>query len=101
VQFATSNAQTIAASPRIRLGTTSVADIEDAWDAYLASMPIGGVRVAGAPAGRLLREGLTKAILCGLPGVESVNLTTPSSDVVMGASEIIDPTYVITPEWVP
>jgi hypothetical protein len=63
-------------------------------------MPIGGVRVSGAPAGRLLREALAKEILCGLPGVESVSLTQPAADVILGASEIIDPTYIITPEWV-
>lgn len=92
-------AQTITATPRIRAGTTTVAEIEAAITAYLDSMPLGGVRVAGAPAGRLLPEKITQVVLCQFAGVESFNLSEPAAPVVLGRSDYIIPTYNITPEW--
>lgn len=94
------NPQTISLRPRIQVGTSSVADIEAAITAYLDSMPLGGVMVAGASNGRLLPEAITRAVLCGLSGVESVGLLLPAAPVVMGATDYIVPTFDIVPEWV-
>lgn len=91
----------VVSAPRIRVGTTSVAELEAAWQAYFDSMPIGGVRVAGAPAGRLLPEYLTRIALCELSGIESVSLSDPDEPLVMARDEIITGVFTTTPEWVP
>jgi phage-related baseplate assembly protein len=98
--IASANPQTITARPRIRAGTTTVAQLEAAWTAYLDAMPLGGVLIAGASNGRLLREKLTQIALCTLDGVESVDLQTPAADVILGATDYIVPTYDIVPEWI-
>lgn len=92
--------QAIISAPRIKVGTTTVAVLEAAWQAYLDAMPIGGVRVAGAPAGRLLPEALTRTALCTLTGVESVSLTTPAAAVVLAPNEVVTGVFTTTPEFV-
>lgn len=91
----------VVATPRIRVGTTTVDELQDAWQAYADALPIGGTRVAGATAGRFLREGLTRVALCQLSGVESVGLVTPAADVLLARDEIVRLTFTVTPEWIP
>lgn len=92
-------ARTITAAPRIRTGSTTVAEIEAAITEYLDSMPLGGVRVAGAPAGRLLPEVLARVVLCQFSGVDSFGLSDPAAPEILGRDDYIVPAYAITPEW--
>jgi uncharacterized phage protein gp47/JayE len=101
VQAANVVVQQVTSSPRIRVGTTTVAEYEAAIQAYLDALPIGGTKIAGGGAGRLLREGITRTCLCGLTGVESVGLTVPAADVVLGRDDIVTATFTTTPEWIP
>lgn len=91
----------VVSAPRIKVGTTTVLQLETAWQDYFDSMPIGGVRVAGAPAGRLLPEYLTRIALCELSGIESVSLSDPDEPLVMARDEIITGNFTTSPEWVP
>lgn len=100
VQAASVVTQAIVYSPRIFSGTT-VAAMNARITAMLDALPIGGTPVAGAPAGRLLRDKIAEALLCatGLR-VQSVGLTTPATDIVLGATDIVKGAYTVTPELV-
>ena len=101
VQAANVVTQQVTSAPRILTGTTTVAELEAAWQDYADSMPIGGVLVAGAVAGRFLPEKLTRIALCELSGIESVSLTVPSAPVVLGRDDIVSLTFTTVPEWIP
>lgn len=102
VTAATERTIDITSAPRIKVGTTTVAQLETSWQVdVLDQMPIGGVRIAGAPAGRLLPESLTRWALCELLGIESVSLTDPDEPVVLARDEIVIGNFTTTPEWVP
>ncbi len=90
--------QAITLTPRIRTGTTTASEVEAAILALVNSIPIGGTRIAGAAAGRLLRDQIIAAVMA-LPGVTSVGLSVPATDVVLGGTDIIEPTFSITPEF--
>lgn len=92
------NAQAITLAPRVRLGTTTQAEIEAAILALCNALPIGGTRIAGAVAGRLLRDAIIVAV-GSLPGVTSVGLTAPAADVVLGGTDIVSPTITCVPEF--
>lgn len=88
---------TIRIRARAQAGVT-VATVTARLDRLLLlEMPIGGWRVVGAVAGRLLREKITEALLCR-EGVLSVGLELPASDVVLGPTDIVVPTYDIEVE---
>lgn len=90
--------QAITLTPRIRAGTTTAAEVEAAILALVNSIPIGGTRIAGAAAGRLLRDQIIAAVMA-LPGVTSVGLSVPATDIVLGGTDIIDPVFTVTPEF--
>lgn len=87
------NPQVIKARPTVGPGVTA-AQIQALLQAALDSMPIGGWPIVNAPAGRLLREKLTEALLCK-GGAQSANVITPAADIVLGPTEIIGPTFDI------
>jgi hypothetical protein len=93
-------AQAIVLSPTVPKGTLT-GDITDAIDRMLDALPIGGTVPAGAVVGKLLTEAIAKPILCdsGGIGARSVGLATPAADVVLGATDIVIPSYTVTPEY--
>jgi uncharacterized phage protein gp47/JayE len=98
VQAASVVTQPITYAPRVLAGT-NVDALNAELQTMLDEMPIGGVRIAGAPAGRLLRERIHSALLCR-QGVQSVGLTVPAADVVLGATDVVQGQYTVTPETV-
>jgi hypothetical protein len=86
--------------PRILRGTSTAEDCRLSVVNALNTMPIGGHKVAGSDAGRLLRDYLAQAVLCKLNGVTSAGVVTPAVDEVLGATDIVDTSDVtIEPEF--
>lgn len=79
--------------PIMPAGTTN-AQVQAIVQGVLDSMPIGGWPVAGAVAGRFLMERISEALLCK-NGAKGAGIISPAGDVILGATEIIDPTYDI------
>lgn len=88
--------QSIVATPRVYAGTTEAALISSA-NQIINAMPIGGWHISGAVAGRFLRERVTEAWLCR-NGVQSSGLITPPADVILGATDVVIPSYSLTLE---
>lgn len=96
VSAATNVNQAITYAPRVPSGLTEATmntRIQDMLDA----MPIGGVLISGAAAGRLLREKIAEVLLCDL-GVQSSNISLPAADVILGATDIVTGVFTCTPE---
>jgi phage-related baseplate assembly protein len=92
--------QSIVYAPRVTASFNATA-ANAAVQAMLDALPIGGVLIQGASAGRLLREAITEVLLCNATlGVQSVGLSTPSADVVLGATDIVTGVFTVTPETV-
>lgn len=85
--------QLIKLRPRVLKGTT-VANIQAVIDQVLSEMPLGGWTVSGLSSGRLLREKITEPLLCR-NGVQTAGLEEPATDVVLGPTDYIVPTYDI------
>lgn len=80
--------------PIVNAGVTA-AQLQTLLENVLAlDMPIGGWHVQGDPVGYLLRERLTEALLCK-NGAKSAGLITPATDVVLGSTDVIAPTWDI------
>jgi uncharacterized phage protein gp47/JayE len=90
--------QTIEYTPRIYAGTT-ITQMNLAIQAMLDAMPIGGDMIAGASAGRLLREKINQVLLCTV-GAYTSGLITPATDIVLGATDTVTGTFDCTPETV-
>jgi len=89
--------QSVVYSPTVPKGTT-VAAMNAAMQDALDAMPIGGVIPAGAVVGKLLPERLAKVILCTFGGT-SAGLTTPASEVILGATDVVQGSFTCTPEY--
>lgn len=90
--------QAIVYNPRVAAGTEA-STLDAAVQAMLDALPIGGRVVSGSVAGRLLRDDIAECLLCnGSLGVRTVGLVTPSADVVLGATDIVQGVYTTTPE---
>lgn len=89
--------QVIKVRPRVAVGTTS-GQIQTLLQATLDAMPIGGWRIVGAPAGRLLRERLSEALLCR-NGARSAGIITPEDDPILGGTDIVIPTWDIEVDY--
>jgi uncharacterized phage protein gp47/JayE len=87
-------------APRVRAGVTATRIQQYLDKVILYDMPIGGWVIAAGVAGRLLREKLAEVLLCQ-GGAYSAGIVSPSTDLVLGATDIIDPTYTINPEVIP
>jgi hypothetical protein len=87
------NSQNIVVRPRVPQGMTA-AQVQAILQATLDTMPIGGWTVVGAPAGRLLPERLTEALLCK-NGASSAGVVTPAAPVILAANEIVAPIFDI------
>lgn len=82
-------------APRVSAGVTA-AQLNAAIQTMLDALPIGGILIAGASAGRLLRESITTTLLCnGGLGVQSVGLTAPSSDIVLGPADVVQGNFTV------
>lgn len=93
---ATSTTQTIQAAitvdRRYALQTTE-ATIEAALEAWLGALPIGGERIpSSAAVGKLYRDSIRR-VLFAQPGVLLADLLTPSTDVTLSASRIVNPIF--------
>lgn len=88
--------QAITLNPRVFAGVT-VAQVEAKVRAAVDAHPIGGYLVAGAVAGRLLRERLSEALLCG-DLAQTAGIDSPTDDVVLGATDVVEPTFTTTLE---
>jgi uncharacterized phage protein gp47/JayE len=89
--------QSVVYSPHVPRGT-SVSTLNAAIQSAFDAMPIGGILIPGAVAGRLLRETISDAINCNL-GARSTGLVTPSADVVLGATDVVQGVFSVTPEY--
>jgi phage-related baseplate assembly protein len=88
--------QSIVLNPRTYAGVTA-AQVEAAVRRAVDAHPIGGYVVSGASAGRLLRERLSEALLCG--GLaQTAGIDSPDDDVVLGATDVVAPTFTTTLE---
>lgn len=100
VQAASVVSQAIVYTPRVASGTT-VEQMNAAIQAALDVLPIGGNEIQGAIAGRLLRDTIVNSILCSSTlGVKSVGLQTPTADIILGATDIIQGAFTVSPEFV-
>lgn len=88
--------QSIVATPRVFAGVTE-AQVTAVLRAAVDAHPIGGYLIAGASAGRLMKERLTEALLCSSLAQTS-GLVTPADDVVLGVTDVVDPTFDLTLE---
>jgi uncharacterized phage protein gp47/JayE len=92
--------QPITYAPRVPPTTTDVT-MNAAIQAMLDALPIGGIVIAGAVAGRMLRESITETLLCSpTMGVQSTGLTVPAGDVVLGATDVVQGAYTVNRETV-
>lgn len=96
VSAATLFSQAVVYSPRVPAGLSVVTMNERIQDMFDA-LPIGGTLIAGASAGRILREKIAEVLLCDL-GCQSSGIATPASDVILGATDIVQGTFTCTPE---
>lgn len=71
---------------------TNSGTIAAAVDAYLGELAIGGVVIPPASSGVVPRSQLI-ALLQNMPGVLTVNLSTPAFDVGLGVSEVVVGSY--------
>jgi phage-related baseplate assembly protein len=88
--------QQVTYAPRAPASLT-VATMNAEIQAYFDTMPIGGELIAGASAGRILREKITESLLCRM-GVQTVGLTVPETDVILGPTEIVEGVFTVSPE---
>lgn len=100
---ATSTTQTIEATitvDRRYATTTTEATIAAALDAWIGALPIGGERIpSSAAVGKLYRDSIRRRIFAQ-PGVLLLDLVTPSADVTLSASRIVNPTFDLTVVYV-
>lgn len=89
----------IVAAPVIDQGGATKTDIENAIDAYLGGLDIGGKVVPPSASGQVVWEELNELIR-KLPGVRRANLTTPSGDVALASDEIAVRSSTITVTYV-
>lgn len=96
VATATPKSITITAAPTLTSGLGTVADIQAAITEYFASVPLGGEIVPPSSSGQVLRDEIIDRIM-SIPGVTRADLSTPATDVSLGANEIPVASYAITP----
>lgn len=100
VQAANIVPYTIRMAPRVRKGTTEASMLALLLHVVNQDMPIGGWVISEGVAGRLLREKLSEALLCK-NGAYSATVVTPATDLILGATDVIDPTFIFDTEVIP
>lgn len=73
------------------LGLT-VGKVQDAWNAYFRTLPIGGLRIPALAPSRIFRDQLEKVTQSLGDGIV-VDLTTPASDLSLGNNQVAVPSY--------